>query len=190
MYSQTSFLMRSFFSKILTNDTLYLALMAYESYYAIYISRVMLHSPLAKNNVGGRSKDNCNPFILTGYSQVLLQTAVFKISAGPQTLTAKIESVQQAFLLYPIKFSGKIVLQSGKFQMLFWRLKQWDKSPQLCPISIPGCPAMEHILPALWPPMTARYPELPVSCIWFLPWHHAWSNIDSYTVLAWWQQDW
>ena len=51
-----------------------------------------------------------------------LGNAVFKISAGPQTLTGKNGFGPAGFPSLPyIKF-GKIVLQSGKFQVLFRRL--------------------------------------------------------------------
>ena len=49
---------------------------------------------------------------------------VFKISAGPRTLTGKIWVGPASFpsLSYiPVNF-GEIVLRSGKFQILFWRL--------------------------------------------------------------------
>ena len=48
--------------------------------------------------------------------------AVFKISAGPQTLTVKIWVGPASFPSLSYINFGKIVLRSGKFQILFWRL--------------------------------------------------------------------
>ena len=47
---------------------------------------------------------------------------VFKISAGPQTLTGKTGVGPAGFPSLPYINFGKIVLRSGKFQILFWRL--------------------------------------------------------------------
>ena len=55
-----------------------------------------------------------------------LSYSVFKISAGPRTLTGKIwvgpaSFPSLSYINIYINF-GKIVLRSGKFQILFWRL--------------------------------------------------------------------
>ena len=47
---------------------------------------------------------------------------VFKVSAGPWTLTGKIWVRPASFPSLPYMNFGKIVLWSGKFQILFWRL--------------------------------------------------------------------
>ena len=52
---------------------------------------------------------------------------VFEISAGPRTLTGKIWVGPASFPFLPYINFGKIVLRSGKFQILFWRL-----CPPLC----------------------------------------------------------
>ena len=48
--------------------------------------------------------------------------SVFKISAGPRTLTGKIWVGPASFPSLSYINFGKIVLRSGKFQILFWRL--------------------------------------------------------------------
>ena len=48
--------------------------------------------------------------------------AVFKISARPLTLTGKTWVALASFPALPYINFGKIVLRSGKFQILFWRL--------------------------------------------------------------------
>ena len=52
--------------------------------------------------------------------------SVFKLSAGPGTLTSKIWVGPASFPSLSKKNFGKIMLQSGKFQILFWRLKSYD----------------------------------------------------------------
>ena len=53
-----------------------------------------------------------------------LQRTVFKISAGLQTLTSKIWVGPTSFPSLSYINFGKIVLQSGKFQILFWKLEK------------------------------------------------------------------
>ena len=48
--------------------------------------------------------------------------SIFKISARPRTLTGKTGVSPTGFPSLPYINFGKIVLQSGKFQILFWRL--------------------------------------------------------------------
>ena len=55
-------------------------------------------------------------------SKPQMALTVFKISAGPRTLTGKIWVGPASSPLSYINF-GKIVLRSGKFQILFWRLR-------------------------------------------------------------------
>ena len=56
-----------------------------------------------------------------GYCCIL---TVFKISATPQTVTSKTGVGPASFpsFKYRYKNFGKIVIQSGEFQILFWRL--------------------------------------------------------------------
>ena len=53
--------------------------------------------------------------------------AVFKISAGPQTLTGKIWVGTASFPSLSYVNFGKIVLRSAKFQISFWRLNATAK---------------------------------------------------------------
>ena len=55
-------------------------------------------------------------------SKSLYIYTVFKISAGPRTLTGKIWVGPASFPSLSYINFGKIVLRSGKFQILFWRL--------------------------------------------------------------------
>ena len=50
------------------------------------------------------------------------ESSVFKISAGPRTLASKTWVGPASFHSLPYINFVKIVLQSGKFQFLFWRL--------------------------------------------------------------------
>ena len=54
---------------------------------------------------------------------VFYRDSVFKISAGPRTLTSKIWIGLASFPSLSYINFGKIVLRSGKFQILFWRLR-------------------------------------------------------------------
>ena len=53
---------------------------------------------------------------------VVYKLSVFKISAGPWTLTGKIWVGPASFPSVSYMNFGKIVLRSAKFQILFWRL--------------------------------------------------------------------
>ena len=52
------------------------------------------------------------------------ESTVLKISARPWTLTSKTGVGPAGFPSLPYINFGKIVLRSGKFQILFWRLNQ------------------------------------------------------------------
>ena len=54
-----------------------------------------------------------------------INSPVFKISAGPQTLTGKIGVSPAGFPFLSYINLGKIVLWYSKFQILFWRLTHW-----------------------------------------------------------------
>ena len=57
------------------------------------------------------------------FGQVIFTIPVFKISAGPRTLTDKICVGPASFPSLSYINFAKIVLRSGKFQILFWRLQ-------------------------------------------------------------------
>ena len=59
--------------------------------------------------------------------------AVFKISARPRTLTGKTEVGPAGFHSLPYVIFGKIVFQSGKFHILFWRQDRTQVGPMLVP---------------------------------------------------------
>ena len=56
------------------------------------------------------------------WTKNFITITVFKISAGPRTLTGKIWVGLASFPSLSYINIGKIVLRSGKFQILFWRL--------------------------------------------------------------------
>ena len=56
---------------------------------------------------------------------VMIQVAVFKISVGQLTLTGKIWICPTSFPSLSYINFGKIVLRSGEFQILFWRLRTY-----------------------------------------------------------------
>ena len=58
---------------------------------------------------------------------IKFQSTVFKISDGPRTLTGKIWVGPASFpsLRYMYINFGKIMLRSGMFHILFWRLITW-----------------------------------------------------------------
>ena len=69
------------------------------------------------------------PSIYAWASQNIMAWSVFKTSAGPRTLPSKIWVSPASFPSLSYINFGKIVLQSCKFQILFWRLLERPTLP-------------------------------------------------------------
>ena len=78
------------------------------------------------------AKERC-PNVFQGHPSNFKVTPVFKISAGPRTLTGKIWVGPASFPFLSYINFRKIVLRSGKFQILFWRLSHGTKHHRFWP---------------------------------------------------------
>ena len=115
--------------------------------------------------------------------------SVFKISAGQQTLTGKIWVCPASYPSLSYINFGKIVLRSGKFQILFWRLiyvASFEKMhlKKLSRKWRPFCLGLNVLIH--WPPMMLRvYGIIEVGQDWFIQWLVAcWHQVISWTNVA------
>ena len=90
-------------------------------------SRLWCPWALAANLVANSCRTAYGVESIPLYTEWKLHPAVFKISVGPGTLTGKIWVGPASFTSLSYINFGRIVLQSSKFKIFFWKLIQQKK---------------------------------------------------------------